>query len=186
MAASTFFLQNCATITNGSFQKIPVTSDPPGAKILVNGDVKGSTPLNLRLKKLKSHVIRIEKEGYNPLEIRIQRKGTSKGGLAVLGDIISGGVLGYLIFSAAYSSDDPHGNLFLPLFFWGFSLIGCVALDYAGGGLYELSPAELQVTLTESENHAITNLIILNVQQLNKMRWIRIKCQYNKEEKRTD
>jgi hypothetical protein len=72
-----FLLQNCATIIRGTSQNIPVTSNPIGAKITVNGEELGYTPLNLRLKRKKSCVIWVEKQGYNLLEIRILRKTSS-------------------------------------------------------------------------------------------------------------
>ena len=64
-----FFFQGCMTIIRGSSQGIPVTSAPMGAKIIVDGEEIGNTPLNLRLKRKRSYVIRIEKQGYNPVEI---------------------------------------------------------------------------------------------------------------------
>lgn len=70
---SIFFLQNCATMNRGTRQKIPVTSNPQGAKIIVDGEEMGYAPLNLKLKRKKNHIMRIEKEGFNPLEIRITR-----------------------------------------------------------------------------------------------------------------
>lgn len=39
---------------------------------------QGTTPLTLKLKRKKPGVIRIEKEGYNPHEIRITRKKPSQ------------------------------------------------------------------------------------------------------------
>ena len=51
--SSVFLFQNCATIFSGfrTSQKIPVTSNPSGAKIIVDGEERGYTPLNLKLKK---------------------------------------------------------------------------------------------------------------------------------------
>ena len=74
LVMNVFLLQNCATISRGSSQKIPVTSNPIGARIIVNGEEVGNTPLNLKLKRKENHVIRIEKQGYHPLEIRTTRK----------------------------------------------------------------------------------------------------------------
>lgn len=73
-ASSVFLFQSCATIGRGTSQKIPVTSNPSGAKIIVDGEEIGHAPLNLKLKRKKSHVIQVEKPGYNPIEIRIARK----------------------------------------------------------------------------------------------------------------
>ncbi len=181
LVTSVFLFQSCATIMHGSSQKITITSNPSGAKIILDGEIMGITPLNLHLKK-KKHLLRIEKEGYNPLEIKIKREGTSKNGLTVAGDFIAGGALGYLIFSMFYSSDDPHRNLFLPLFFWGCSFSGVIALDYIGGGLYELSPTDFQVTLTKIEDQARIDLIILEAEQFQHIKWIRIKCVDNDKE----
>ena len=62
---------DCATITRRSKQRIPVTSDPMGATVIVNGVQQGVTPLEIRLaRKEKGQVIRIESPGYNPIEIR--------------------------------------------------------------------------------------------------------------------
>ena len=69
--SSVFLFQNCTTISRGTSQEIPVTSNPVGAKIIVDGKELGYTPLNLKLKRKKGHIIRIEKQGYNPLEIKI-------------------------------------------------------------------------------------------------------------------
>lgn len=177
LISSIFFLQNCGSIIYGTFQKIPTTSNPPGAKVVVEGKVKGFTPLNLHLKKTKSHVIRIEKEGYNPLEIKITRESSSKGGLAVTGDVLAAVVAAFIIGKTSSSYEYDNGDaLFMPKFIWGICFIGLVALDYSGGGLYKLSPAELQVMLTKKEEQARLDYIILNARQLKNVRWIRIKC----------
>ncbi len=44
MAVTIFLLQSCATIVKGTSQKIPVTSAPIGAKVLVDGTEMGTTP----------------------------------------------------------------------------------------------------------------------------------------------
>ncbi|NIO49571.1 MAG: PEGA domain-containing protein [Candidatus Aminicenantes bacterium] len=48
MVTSVFLFQNCATIISGTSQKIPVTSNPSGAKIIVDGIEVGNAPLNLK------------------------------------------------------------------------------------------------------------------------------------------
>src|SRR5512143_3053194 len=65
----------CATILRRSTQRIPVTSSPAGATVSVNGEALGTTPLRIKLARWKrKQVIRIESPGYNPFEIRAQRK----------------------------------------------------------------------------------------------------------------
>ncbi|MEW5900761.1 MAG: PEGA domain-containing protein [Acidobacteriota bacterium] len=55
--------EHCATIISGTRQQIPVTSNPSGAKISVDGVEAGEAPLLLTLKKKGTHTIRIEKDG---------------------------------------------------------------------------------------------------------------------------
>lgn len=81
-----FLCQNCSSFVFGTLKKIPVTSNPLGAKVIVDGKEMGYTPLNLRLKRKNSHIVRIEKPGCNPFEIRITREISGK-----LLDFISGG-----------------------------------------------------------------------------------------------
>lgn len=171
--ATMFFLQDCATMISGTSQKIPVTGNPPGAKITVDGKVMGIVPLNLRLKRKENHVIRIEKQGYNPLEIIIVSESSSSG-LGILGDVF----VAWLIerIAALMIPYDNGQGIFLPWVIGGICFIGCVALDYIAGGIYALSPQELQVTLKEIKELHRTDLIILKAEQLNNTRWIRIKC----------
>ena len=171
-AAILFFLQNCATVISGTSQKIPVTGNPPGAKITVDGKVMGLIPLNLRLKRKENHVIRIEKQGYNPLEIRVMSESSSTA-LGILGDALIGW-LAQRIAAPMIAYD--NGAIFLPWVIGGICFISCVALDYIAGGVYVLSPHELQVTLTEIKEFPRTDLIILKTEQLNNTKWIRIKC----------
>ncbi len=69
-----FSLQGCMTLIGRKAQHVTVTARPAGARVLVDGEFEGITPLALRLAKKPPHVIRIEKEGYRPVEIRLKRK----------------------------------------------------------------------------------------------------------------
>jgi hypothetical protein len=66
-----FSLTGCVTILGRRTQGVTVTARPAGARVLVDGAFEGLTPLGLRLAKKPPHVIRIEKEGYRPVEIRM-------------------------------------------------------------------------------------------------------------------
>jgi len=171
--ATVFFLQSCASIVSGTFQKIPVTGDPPGAKVTVDGKAMGVVPLNLRLKRNKNHVIRIEKQDYNPLEIIVVSESSSSG-LGILGDVFVGWlatrVSAHII---GYNNDQV---IFLPWIIGGICFMGCVALDYIAGGIYTLSPSELHLKLTEIKELPKTDHLILKFEQFNNTIWIRIKC----------
>ena len=66
-------LSACATAIHGTRQKIEVHTDPPGALAMAEGQ-SVTTPgvLNLQ-RKLKDAAIRIEKDGYRPEVVRLDR-----------------------------------------------------------------------------------------------------------------
>jgi hypothetical protein len=66
-----FSLTGCMTILGSRTQGVTVTARPAGARVLVDGAIEGLTPLELRQAKKPPHVIRIEKEGFRPVEIRM-------------------------------------------------------------------------------------------------------------------
>ena len=62
----------CLIITNcaASFKSRPITrsvkfnTEPQGAKIYVNGNYMGETPISIRMESKKNYVIELKKEGY--------------------------------------------------------------------------------------------------------------------------
>jgi hypothetical protein len=54
-----------ATIFSGTTQAISIDSIPSGAKVYVDGQLRGTTPTSVMMKKsLSSHTIRVQKDGY--------------------------------------------------------------------------------------------------------------------------
>jgi len=164
------------TIFRGASQKIPVTSNPIGAKIIVDGEEMGNAPLNLKLKRKKTHIIRIEKQGYNSLEIGITKK-TS----ALVWSILTNALWGYLIsgvgpiLGIVVRSDGPAS----PLYFFVPAIvgwIGAVLLDTQSGATRTLSPKNLNVTLTKMGEKPQPNIILIDAEQFQNIKWIRIKC----------
>jgi len=184
MVSSVFLFQNCATFIQGTSQEIPVTSNPSGAKIIVDGKEMGYAPLLLKLKKKKkSYVIRIEKQDYNLLEIKIIRKPSAL--LSAFGNIfpwgIIGGYVGYGIANVLFEDAKfTMGNLFAYLGTIGAGVIlgwgGAVGVDRISGAAYKLSPKELNVTLTKIEGKPQPKIITIDAEQFHNIKWIRIKC----------
>ena len=59
-----------ATIFSGQNQSISIDSEPSGAKVYVDGQMRGVTPLSVMMNKtLSSHEIRIQKEGYSDINV---------------------------------------------------------------------------------------------------------------------
>jgi len=187
MAISVFLFQNCATIIRGTSQKIPVTSNPTGAKIIVDGKGVGYTPLNLKLKRKKGHVIRIEKQGYNPLEIRIARKTSALSvGTSILGNYFLGGCIGLVGYAVGYvlkgraGKSELASRLGLCGLFVGW--IGTIYIEFKSGANYTLSPKEFNMTLSKIEEKPHPNLILIDAEKFQDIKWIRIKCADSEEE----
>jgi hypothetical protein len=186
-----FLFQGCARIITETSQKIPVTSNPPGAKIIVDGKEVGYAPLNLKLKKIKSHIIRIEKQGYNPLEIRITRKASDSLPLFILGDIFLGGASGEMAATAVTYTVLYASNLLASkeerskatkvikiARTAGFFIGGAYAVlsDFISGANFTLSPKELNATLSKVEGESYPHFIVINTEQFQSIKWIRIRC----------
>lgn len=86
-------LSSCASITNGSYAKIDVYSEPKKAIIFVNGVEIGETPAELQLKRGADYVIEIKSEGYAPHSIIVKKQISSW----FFGNLISFGFLGLII-----------------------------------------------------------------------------------------
>ena len=64
LCLSVMLLASCATIKHGSKQKIPVQSNPPGAKVYVDGAYAGVTPTVLKLKRRENHKVAVSMVGH--------------------------------------------------------------------------------------------------------------------------
>jgi hypothetical protein len=61
----TFVLSSCATLFTGTKQTVQIDSEPPGAKVLVDGIDRGYTPIGVSLKKgSDGQMVTLKYEGY--------------------------------------------------------------------------------------------------------------------------
>ena len=124
----------CATIVSGTTQGIRIESEPPGADVLLDGENKGVTPIQIKVsRKQTSAVIRVEKTGYAPASVPLTR-GTNG---AITWDFVFGGIqlvnqgagTGQRVVSAAVLS------------------IGTLAIDLMAGGAYTQKPDRIHIAL---------------------------------------
>ena len=182
-----FILQSCAFSRRG-IQMLPVTSNPAGAKVIVDGADRGGAPLYLRLKRREGHVIRIEKDGYEPCEIRITSNALPKN-KEFIGSIISGSAMGVigsalgLVAGALLGSimvsdeDDKLSAAALGGLVGAFvGSIGLFVLVNKRGPAYELDPRRLDIVLTKAGEGRHTSFFIINTDELENVRWISICC----------
>lgn len=177
MVASTLLFQSCMTILHRPSQKIPVTSNPMGAKIIVDGKEMGSTPLILKLERKRNHDIWIKKEGYSPFGIIIKREG--KWLESVLLNWLSfGAIIGGIIAWEAAKILLPREKIedaqtSLAICWFGGGALGVIA-DSLLGSNYSLGPKDLEVTLSKIEDNSKTNVILIDEDELLSIKWIRI------------
>lgn len=81
----------CATIVKGTTQVIPVSSEPTGARVSVDGSASGTTPTSVTLSRKSNHMVTIEKDGYQSESVAITKSMSA----AVAGNIIAGGFIGW-------------------------------------------------------------------------------------------
>jgi hypothetical protein len=88
-----FTVIGCATIISGRNQDLPVISNPSGARVIVNG-VQQQSPCTLVLdRKQPMYQVRVEKDGYEPVEITL-RKGVNGW---IWGNLLFGGIIGVIV-----------------------------------------------------------------------------------------
>ena len=89
--AAVSFCTGCATIVKGTTQEIPVSSEPTGARVSVDGSAAGTTPTTVTLSRKANHMVTIEKEGFQSESVAITKSMSA----AVAGNIIAGGLVGW-------------------------------------------------------------------------------------------
>ena len=86
-------LSGCCSIMNGTRQEVAVNSSPSGATVYHNNAYAGQTPAILDLKRNGRHIIRVEKEGYQPGEAALTKNVSGW----VWGNIFFGGLIGLAV-----------------------------------------------------------------------------------------
>lgn len=80
-------LTSCGTLFNGSTQAVSFSSEPPGAKVLVNGLPLGTTPFQMSLDSRRNQNVEFKLDGYESRVVVVTS--SLEGGWLVL-DIVPG------------------------------------------------------------------------------------------------
>jgi len=164
--------QGCMTLVGRKAQHVTVTARPAGAHILVDGEFEGVTPLALRLAKKPPHVIRIEKEGYRPVEIRLMKR-------KLWFPIMLGNLLWIppvAIWGFNPDAQSP-GQVFATYFFPILSLAayaGAVVLDANSPKGTVLDPIHLSIFLERDSGDGETSVIEMDPEDFLNIYWISV------------
>ncbi len=138
----------CASVFHGTRQKIEIFTEPPGATATA-GDQQVTTPGVLKLpRKVKNTEIRIEKEGFAPKTVLLERRTSGLVWLNLIG--VPAGVAAGAIGGAASSGDSWAGlNNAAAGAVAGSALVPATGfwMDFQNGGAYRLEPARVVVRL---------------------------------------
>jgi len=88
---SAILMAGCATIINGTSQKLQVSSEPSGAAVNVDGKDVCVTPARLRLERRKDHTLTFTKDGYDTQSLKMEHVLSE----VVCGNLFLGGPLGW-------------------------------------------------------------------------------------------
>ena len=66
-------LAGCGGMMHGDRQSVTIFTDPPEASVVVDGRVHLTTPGRVTLTRNADHTARVEKDGYAPVDLRIER-----------------------------------------------------------------------------------------------------------------
>lgn len=159
-----FLFSNCALVLKGTRQKIPVSSIPSGATVMVDGEEKGTTPLILKLKrKKKLHIVQINKPGYEAVEVRVRRMRPGIGDQIILGG--GYGACGLLVATlfrpqiiGSMDEDMPFGEgLGRLILYESLATVGTAMIlslpDLVSGAMYNLSPENIFLKLLKIEEN---------------------------------
>lgn len=89
----------CATLFSGTRQEVRVNSKPEGATVFLNGRRVGATPMTVMVSRWGWHRVRIEMEGYEPYEVKLEKTYNSNananllvGGVWIVVDVLTGAI----------------------------------------------------------------------------------------------
>lgn len=89
------FSQGCATVATlgGQDQQVTITSTPPGAAVIVDGQPAGTTPAIVKLSRRSEHNVEIAASGHETAQVTIRRHLNPW----MLGNIVVGGFIGLAV-----------------------------------------------------------------------------------------
>jgi hypothetical protein len=84
----------CATIMHwGKSQRVTILSTPSGATATIDGSLSLATPGTISLRRGDGHLVKIEKEGFEPAQVVIRQEFSAW----VLGNLLIGGLIGMFV-----------------------------------------------------------------------------------------
>jgi len=100
----------CATITRGTKDLLVVESEPAGAAVTLSNGMSGKTPASFKLPRNEAVVVKIQKEGYEVVEVNVVPQISGAGGAGMAGNVILGGLIGAAVDAGSGAMKDLRPN----------------------------------------------------------------------------
>lgn len=97
LVALAAFISGCATIINGTTQKVPVSSDPSGVTVTIENGTKYTTPAVIEFSRKENHTIQFSRDGYQPETVQLESVTSG----AAMGNLLAGGLIGWGVDAAS-------------------------------------------------------------------------------------
>ena len=135
----------CATIANGTSQRIEVLSEPPGAEVFVAGELVGTTPTEIVMSRrsVNPRVRVVDQRGNS----EYRRPGNRLSGWMWL-DLAGALVLGYAVYPKFPGEENPEGSVRIGL----LAALIPAAVDFTLGGAYEF-PSRIDFRQRSAKGH---------------------------------
>lgn len=100
----------CATITRGTTDTLVIESEPSGADVRLSNGMTGKTPTSFKLPRKDALTVKIEKAGYEPLEVNVTPQVSGAGGAGMAGNVLVGGLIGVAVDAGSGAMNDLKPN----------------------------------------------------------------------------
>ena len=117
--AAVALLAGCATVTRGRTDDLIIQSVPTGARATIHPDgIHCTTPCTIALKRKKSYVVELHKDGFDSASVAVQPVTDGAGRAGMAGNILVGGLIGMGVDAATGAikglSPNPLQVMLLP------------------------------------------------------------------------
>jgi PEGA domain len=102
----------CSLFT-GKTQNVSVTSDPPGAKVTINGGLVGASPVVYNVKRSEPVSVMVSKEGYDTATRSIEPSISTTGIVDIIGGCVWLFPFFGLLAPGAYTLENPNVSVVL-------------------------------------------------------------------------
>jgi hypothetical protein len=100
----------CATITRGTKDTLVIETEPPTADATLSNGLRCKTPCSLKMSRSDNCVVKIEKEGYEPVEVNVTPQISGAGGVGMAGNVLIGGLIGAAVDAGTGAMYDLRPN----------------------------------------------------------------------------